>query len=130
MLPASFTTKGGFVIEIKIPKEIRDYQESIVFGLSLRQCVFSLLAIGVAVLLYFGLRNIVGDGEIGWICIVAAFPFALGGFFRYNGMSFEQFLTAVIRSELFCPRQLIYKTENLYAKAMEDSSLKEVLTCD
>ena len=117
-------------IEIKIPKEIRDYQESIVFGLSLRQCVFSLLAIGVAVLLYFGLRNIVGDGEIGWICIVAAFPFALGGFFHYNGMNFEQFLTAVIRSELFCPRQLTYKTENLYAKAMEDSSLKEVLTCD
>ena len=32
-------------IEIKIPKENRDYQESIVFGLSLRQCVFSLLAI-------------------------------------------------------------------------------------
>ena len=117
-------------IEIKIPKEIRDYQESIVFGLSLRQCVFSLLAIGVAVLLYFGLRNIVGDGEIGWICIVAAFPFALGGFFRYNGMNFEQFLTAVIRWSLLYPKRLTYKTENLYAKAMEDSTLKEVLTCD
>jgi hypothetical protein len=30
-------------IEIKIPKEVRDYQESIFFGLSLRQLLFSLL---------------------------------------------------------------------------------------
>lgn len=117
-------------IEIKIPKEIRDYQESIAFGLSLRQCVFSLLAIGVAVLLYFGLRNFVGSGEIGWICIIAAFPFALCGFFRYNGMNFEQFLWAVIRSELLYPRKLNYQSRNLYAKAMEASRIKEVLHID
>lgn len=122
--------KGVLFIEIKIPKEIRDYQESIAFGLSLRQCIFSLLAIGVAVLLYFGLRNFVGDGEIGWICIVAAFPFALAGFFRYNGMNFEQFLWAVIRSELLYPRKLNYQSRNLYAKAMEASRIKEVLHID
>ena len=86
--------------EIKINKEVRDYQESILFGLSLRQLVFSALAVGVALLLYFGLRNFVGGGEIGWICIVAAFPFALGGFFRYNGMTFEQFVAAFIQSDL------------------------------
>lgn len=122
--------KGVLFIEIKIPKEIRDYQESIAFGLSLRQCIFSLLAIGVAVLLYFGLRNFAGNGEIGWICIVVAFPFALAGFFHYNGMNFEQFLWAVIRSELLYPRKLKYKSRNLYAKAMEDSTLKEVLHID
>ena len=71
-----------------------------------------------------------GDGEIGWICIVAAFPFAMGGFFRYNGMNFEQFLWAVIRSELLTPKQLKYKTENLYVRCTEDSSLKEVLRID
>lgn len=85
---------------------------------------------GVAVLLYFGLRSIVSDGEIGWICIVAAFPFAMGGFFRYNGMHFEQFLLAMIRSELLTPKQLKYKSENLYVRCMEDSSLKEVLRID
>lgn len=117
-------------IEIKIPKEVRDYQESILFGLSFRQLVFSALAVGVALLLYFGLRNFVGDGEIGWICIVAAFPFALAGFFRYNGMNFEQFLWAVIRSELLYPKKLNYKSRNLYVKAMEDFALKEVLHID
>ena len=33
----------------------------------------------MAVGLYFGLRNVVDSGEIGWICVLAAFPFALCG---------------------------------------------------
>lgn len=43
-------------MEVKINREIRDYQESIFFGLNLRQFVFSVLAIGI----YFGLNNILG----------------------------------------------------------------------
>lgn len=117
-------------IEIKINKEVRDYQEAILFGLSLRQLVFSVLAVGVSLLLYFGLRNVTGSGEIGWLCIVAAFPFALGGFFRYNGMNLEQFLAAFIRSQLLWPRTLPSKMENIYAKLLTDSSLKEVLRLD
>ena len=37
----------GFIIEVKINKEIQRYQESILFGLSLRPMVFALLAIGM-----------------------------------------------------------------------------------
>ena len=33
----------GFIIEVKINKEIQRYQESILFGLTLRQMVFALL---------------------------------------------------------------------------------------
>ena len=84
----------------------------------------------VAVGLYFGLRSVVGSGEIGWICVLAAFPFALGGFFTYNGMTFEKFLLAVIRSELLYPRKLVFKSENLYAKALENSTIKEALRLD
>ena len=47
----------GFIIEVKINKEIQRYQESIMFGLSLRQMVFALLAIGVAVGAYFSLMR-------------------------------------------------------------------------
>ena len=43
----------GMKMEVKINREIRNYTESMFFGLSLRQFVFSLLAVGVAVLLYF-----------------------------------------------------------------------------
>jgi len=117
-------------IEVRINKEVRDYQESLFFGLSLRQFLFALLAVLVAVGLYFGLRNVVGSVEIGWICVLTAFPFALCGFFTYNGMTFEKFLLAVIRSELLYPRKLVFLVENLYAQAMEHSTVKEALKID
>lgn len=115
---------------MRINKEVRDYQESLFFGLSLRQFLFALLAVIVAVGVYFGLRNVVGSGEIGWICVLAAFPFALGGFFSYNGMTLERFILAFIRSELLYPKRLVFKSDNLYAKIMESTSLKEALRLD
>ena len=59
------------LIEIKIPKEVRDYHETIFFGLNTRQFICSLLALGVAVGVYFLLRPLLGTEEVGWVCILA-----------------------------------------------------------
>jgi hypothetical protein len=121
---------GGDPLEVRINKEVRNYQESLFFGLSLRQMLFALLAVAVAVGVYFGLRPVLGNGEIGWVCVLAAFPFALGGFFQYNGMTLERFLLAYIRSEFPFPRRLVFKSDNIYAKALENSTIKEALKLD
>ena len=92
--------------------------------------MFALLAVVVAVAVYFGLRNVLGTGEIGWICVLAAFPFALGGFFTYNGMTLERFVLAFIRSEFLYPKELMFRSENLYAKALDHSTIKEALKID
>ena len=59
-------------MEVKMNKEIRNYQESMFMGLNLRQCIFSLLAIAVAVGIYFGLGKYVGQEMTGWLCILGA----------------------------------------------------------
>lgn len=105
-------------IEIKIPKEIRNYHENIFFGLNTRQFVCSLLALGAAVGLYFCLRPIVGAEQVGWMCILGAAPFAACGFFSYHGMTAEQLLWAVIKSELLTPHRLVFQAENLYYTVM------------
>ena len=87
-------------MEVKINREIRNYTESMFFGLSLRQFVFSLLAVGVAVLLYFVLKPYVGTETVSWMCILGAAPFAAMGFVNYNGMTAEQFVWAWLRSEI------------------------------
>lgn len=89
---------------------------------SMRQFIFSVLAIGVSVGLYFILRSIVGEAEIGWICILAALPFALCGFVKYNGMTAEKLALAVIRFEYLMLKRLVFRAENLYARALEHSS--------
>lgn len=44
-------------MEIKIPKEIRRHKETIFFGLSTRQFVCSMLAVGAAVGVYFATKT-------------------------------------------------------------------------
>ena len=103
----------------KINKEIRNYSESIFFGLSMRQFVFSLLAVLVAVGLYYLLSPYFGLETLSWMVILAAAPFAVMGFVSYHGMSAEQFLITWIRSELIEPRQLSVQIYNLYYEAMK-----------
>ena len=81
-------------MEVRINREIRDYTESMFFGLSLRQFFFSVLACGVAVGIYLGLNPILGTETTSWLCIVAAFPFAVLGFLKYNGMTAEKFIVS------------------------------------
>lgn len=118
------------LLEIKINKEIRDYQESIFMGLSLRQFIFAVLAVGVAIGVYFGLRNVLGTETVSWLCVVAAFPFAILGFVKYHGMTAEQFIWAYVQSEFLMPKQLTSKPTNLYASIQSSGKLKEVLRVD
>lgn len=108
-------------MEVKIPKEIRDYQESIFFGLSTRQFICSLLAVGVAVGLYFGLRPLIGSEEVGWMCILGAAPFAACGFFKYHGMTAEKAALAWFKSEFLYPKKLVFKSNSLYYEALKDA---------
>lgn len=107
-------------MEIRINKEIRNYTEAVFMGLSLRQCVFSGLACGVAAGLYFVLRPYIGMETLSWMCILAAAPFAALGFIKYNGMPAEQFLKAWYHSKFCTPKRLVFKSENLYYEAMKD----------
>lgn len=108
-------------MEVKMNKEIREYQESLFFGLDFRQCVFSLLTVGAALGIYFGLRDVTGEGITGWLCVLGAAPFAACGFFRYHGMTAEQFLWAVIKSGLLYPKRLTFQSGNLYYACLEES---------
>lgn len=105
-------------MEIKINKEIRQHRENIFFGLTMRQALCSALAVGLAVGAYFLLRDVVGERAASWACIAAAAPLAIAGFFSYNGMAFEQFIWAVIKTELLCGRPRSFRAENLYEKLL------------
>lgn len=107
-------------MEVKINREIRNYTESMFFGLSMRQFVFSVLAILVAVGLYFLLKPHFGTETVSWMCILGAAPFAVLGFITYHGMTAEQFLWAWLRSELLEPKELRFESSNLYYEALKD----------
>ena len=88
-------------MEIRINREVRNYHESIFFGLSARQFGCSLGAVAVAVGAYF-----------------CAAPLAVAGFFKYNGLSFERLLWAMFKTHILCAGRRLYKSENLYEQLL------------
>ena len=53
-------------MEIKMNKEIRDYAETMFFGLSLRQFLFSALGCLLSVGIFFLFRNRLGTEAVTW----------------------------------------------------------------
>lgn len=100
-------------VSISINPEIREYTESIFWGLTLRQCFFSLVGCGVSLGIFFVLRGLIGMEAVSWACIFGMLPCALLGFVKYHGMSAEQLLVMLIRSEVMTPRDLPFRCVNL-----------------
>ena len=65
------------------------------------------------------IKGCVGTEEIGWMCILGAAPFAACGFFTYHGMTAEQVLWAWFKSEILCPKRLVFKSDSYYYEAMQ-----------
>jgi len=105
-------------MEIKINREVRTYRETIFFGLSARQFFCSLGAVGVAVGLYFLLKDVLGKETTSWVCMLGAAPLAVAGFFSHNGLTLEKVLWAVFKTEVLCNRRRLYKSKNQYAELL------------
>ena len=105
-------------MEIRINREVRNYHESIFFGLSARQFGCSLGAVAVAVGAYFLLKDPIGKENASWLCMLSAAPVAIAGFFSYHGMNLEQFLWAFLKSELLCAGNRVFISENFHYKAL------------
>ena len=103
-------------MEVKINKEIREFSETIFFGLTMRQFIFSILACGIAILLYFLLGNYFAIETLSWVCILGAFPFVVLGFVKYNGMTAEKFIIAFIKSQFLIPKEITFNGSS-YKKA-------------
>ena len=106
-------------MEVKVNKEIRDYTECIYFGLSLRQFVFSLFACGVAAVLFFFFFSFIGIETLSWICMLGAFPFAIIGFVKYNGMNAEEVIKVFVQNEILTKRKLTFIPINFYCEIIK-----------
>ena len=110
-------------MEIKVNQEIREYTESMFFGLSLRQSIFSLLAVVTAAVLYFTLKDRLHMEVVSWLCIAGAVPFAAMGFVKYHGMNCEQLVWAWLRLVIE-PREYKVRARNYYEEATAESRKK------
>ena len=114
------------MIEIRIPKEIKNYREKLFFGLTLRQSICVAIALLVCVPIYIWGHNLLPQEVISWLVVFIAVPLMLTGFFRYNDMAFEQFALEVIHF-YFYPQKRVYSYEPPFME-LRNGYLMEELT--
>ena len=113
-------------MEIKINREVRNYKESIFFGMSLRQFICVVISCGFAVMMYFTFRNKLGLEITSWLCIAVTLPFVLVGFVKYNGMNFEEVVRLFVYSKFLVPSRLPFKSDNIYLQLTEEYKNNEI----
>src|SRR5450756_2720859 len=84
-------------IEVRIPKEITEYREKILFGLSIRQLLSFAVALTVGVTTYLIVAKFWGDDVAGYLVIFEVMPIFAVGFIRKNGFTFEAYVGQMLR---------------------------------
>ena len=114
------------MIEIKIPKEITDYKEKFLFGLTVRQLVSVVVALAICVPLFIFGKDYLGEDMVGWIIILVAIPVFAFGFFRYDGMPFEKFLAILYRQKWVEPQKRKYEELPVFWECREEIIESEI----
>lgn len=114
-------------IEVRIPKEITEYKEKVLFGMSIRQLICFSSAMVLSVSSYLLLTQVLGLSMdvASYVIIFEAMPLLAIGFIKINGFTFEKHLALLIRHKT-SQQVRLYKTE-LFAEESHtgDNSEKE-----
>ncbi len=94
---------------IEINKDIKKYQESVAMGLSAKQLVYSILALGSGCIIVFLLYEKIGLTFSCYVAVPIVAPIALCGFYSYNGMGFREVFTRYMRN-IFRNKALVFQS--------------------
>lgn len=114
------------MIEIKIPKEITEYKEKFLFGLTVRQCVSVAVALGVAIPLYIFGKDFLGADIAGWLVLMVVVPVFGFGFLKYNGMTFERLVAVIYRQKFTEPQKRKYTELPVFYEWREEIIANEI----
>ena len=87
-------------VEVRIPKEITEYQEKIICGLSIRQLICTVIAMIISIPSYIFLLPSLGVDITGYVVILEVVPFIALGFLRPRGLKFEKVLLVFLKHQL------------------------------
>ena len=108
---------------IEINKDIEKYQESVAMGLSAKQLVYSILALGSGCIIVFLLYEKIGLTFSCYVAVPIVAPVALCGFYSYNGMGFREVFTRYMRS-IFRNKALVFQSSD-YREMVSEIKTKE-----
>ena len=88
------------MIEVRIPKEITDYEAKIFFGMSGRKLISFGIAVAISFILFFALRGVLSLQMLGRIAIIIDTPIVAVGFLHKNGLTMEKWIPIILKHKL------------------------------
>lgn len=123
MIQNPISRQEGEKLIIEINKDIEKYQESVAMGLTAKQLIYSILALGSGCLIVFLLYEKIGLTFSCYVAVPIVAPIALCGFYSYNGMGFREVFTRYIKS-IFRNKTLVFKSGG-YREMVSEIKAKE-----
>lgn len=96
-------------LEVRVPKEITEYKEKILFGLSIRQLFSFIIAMILGFISYYVISKIFNKDIASYVVILTTMPIFAFGFFKKDGFTFERYIAIVIKQKLGTSKRM-YKT--------------------
>ena len=97
------------MIEVRVPDEIKDYKESIVAGLSIRQLVCGAIALGCGIPTFLLLKNFSNDLAT-YATMAVTVPAFCVGFIKKDGYTFEKYIKIRFKA-MFGKSKRTYQTK-------------------
>lgn len=107
------------MIEVEIPKDIRQYESKVVGPLTVRNLVCLVCGSVIAVPVYMIIKDLVPTDLCIFVSLLCFAPFALCGWIKIYGMPFEQFFMSFLYSSVLAPSNRKYKTKNIFEEDLE-----------
>ena len=109
---------------IQINKNLDNYKEKVVMGLTAKQLIHVIICIGICAGIVAGLHRFIGIMPAALLCFPIVAPIALNGFYEWNGLGFMESMK--LRMHYMLHNQpLKYISESESEKVIEDYRLKE-----
>ena len=95
---------------VKVPKEIKDYDEKLFLGLTTPQLIWGGIACATGIVEFIIFKYIISTQIVSWIIIFTVIPIFLIGWQKKDGMQFNKYMAIVLQ---FKRRKqlLLYDTE-------------------
>lgn len=108
------------MFEVTFVKEIRNVEEKFIANLTKRQLVCLIAGVFVCVPVYIYLKPALGKEVCDWIILIVGLLCGLTGWYKKNGLNFEEYVRIVINYRFLVNQKRICRFESEAEKEIED----------
>lgn len=102
------------MINVKINKDIRDYKTKLIFNLTGRQLLFTVLGLLTGFIINSYCEQYIGSELASWLTIIVTIPLFAIGWINIQGMPAELFFKQFLMNEFIHPKKRLYQSDNVF----------------